>query len=333
MNTMISIIIPIYNTDYNSLRRCINSCLQQTYNSIEILIICNGTNLDEFKKIEKFKEHDKRIDVINLKEKGVSNARNIGIHKAKGHWITFVDADDYIEKNYCERLYQATKSKQCDIVISSFYKNYTNRQEECSITNSSKIINQEEFLNKILNVQNGIGFVWGKLWNKNFILNNRINFNNNLVVAEDAEFCIKAATYFPSVVMLPDALYHYVISNESTVRTFNENYANNYEFSMAEIYGQLSKNKLINKTYLFNFIAYHLLLICVNYCFNPQNTLSYRDQKRLLKKAISKKIFYESVKNSKLRDFSFSRSVSLLMLKCHFYFAVKLISTIRHKQR
>ena len=82
-----------------------------------------------------------------------------------------------------------------------------------------------------------------------------------------------------------------------------------------------------------NFVTYHLLLICVNYCFNNNNLLNYRQQKILLKNELKKPIFKFALKESRLKDFSLTRRITLFALKFQMFGLVKLISIIRNKQR
>lgn len=329
---LISIIIPIYNTDLKLLNKCLKSCTNQTYTNIEVLLMLNGASKEIYYFAKEWTKKDDRFQIYLLDKKGVSNARNQGIKNSVGEWLVFLDADDWIENDYCEKLYKKIEEYNVDVVISSFYKDYSHKSEENKIVDRDLLIDNDMLLKKILNVQSGVGFVWAKLWKKDILLNNQLFFNTNLIVAEDAEFCLKACKYNLKVLLIPDRLYHYVFSTQSTVRKFNKNYAVQYEDAMIHIMEDLKTDEKLEVN-IYNFIAYHLLLICVNYCFNPQNRLNYRAQKKLLKSEISKEIFRKSLLYSTLNDFDLSRKITLFFLKTRLYFCVKLISEIRNKQR
>lgn len=96
---MISIIVPIYNAE-KYLNRCITSLLQQTYSNIEILLIDDGSTDHSLEICRKYR--DSRIRVISKQNEGVSATRNLGIELAKGEYIMFCDADDFVEKEWCE---------------------------------------------------------------------------------------------------------------------------------------------------------------------------------------------------------------------------------------
>lgn len=111
----ISIIVPIYNAE-KTLRKCINSIINQTYNNLEIILVNDGSN-DKSKEIcEEFELLDKRIIVINKKNGGQSSARNLGLEKSTGDFIAFVDSDDWIDKDIYKHCIKIIESNDCDIV-------------------------------------------------------------------------------------------------------------------------------------------------------------------------------------------------------------------------
>ena len=95
-NDLISIIVPIYNSEAY-LEKCINSIILQTYKNWELLLINDGS-IDHCKEIcNSYAEVDRRIKVFHKENEGVSTARNIGIDNAKGKWIAFIDSDDFVQ--------------------------------------------------------------------------------------------------------------------------------------------------------------------------------------------------------------------------------------------
>lgn len=90
-----SFIVPVYNTS-NYLKKCIDSLVNQTYKSFEIIIVNDGSTDNSLDIINGYKESNKNIKIINQKNGGLSNARNNGVKKASGEYIIFVDSDDYV---------------------------------------------------------------------------------------------------------------------------------------------------------------------------------------------------------------------------------------------
>ncbi|MDE7432759.1 MAG: glycosyltransferase [Lachnospiraceae bacterium] len=111
---LISIIVPVYNIE-KYLERCINSIINQTYKSIEIIIVDDGSTDGSGILCEEFAHKDSRIKVLHTMHLGTSNARNCGLREAKGSYIGFVDGDDYIAENMYEKLIENMK-ENVDIV-------------------------------------------------------------------------------------------------------------------------------------------------------------------------------------------------------------------------
>ena len=94
----ISVLVPVYNAEEH-IPKCIESILNQTYKNIELIIVNDGSSDKSYDIIEEYKNKDDRIIAIHTENKGVSHARNTALDNAKGSFITFVDSDDYIDKD------------------------------------------------------------------------------------------------------------------------------------------------------------------------------------------------------------------------------------------
>ena len=136
----ISVIIPIYNSQ-NHLAKCLDSITNQSLKDIEIICIDDFSNDKSVEILNNYAIKDKRIKIIKLEEnKGASYARNIGIDNAQGEYISFIDSDDYIEKNFYELLYKKAKEENAD--ISKGYYRYKN--ENKIILNINEKIKEEK---------------------------------------------------------------------------------------------------------------------------------------------------------------------------------------------
>ena len=129
MDTKLTVIVPVYNVS-SYLRKCIDSILGQTYKSLEIIIVDDGsTDSSGFLADEIAKEHSS-IKVIHQKNGGLSSARNTGINNSRTEYITFVDSDDYIESNMYEDLIHMIDTNNADIVIGGVYRETTSGKKE-----------------------------------------------------------------------------------------------------------------------------------------------------------------------------------------------------------
>lgn len=99
MNPVISVIVPVYNVECY-INKCIDSILSQTFSNFELLLIDDGSTDNSGKICDAYIHKDKRVCVFHKKNEGVSEARNFGIRKARGEWMTFIDSDDYIGENF-----------------------------------------------------------------------------------------------------------------------------------------------------------------------------------------------------------------------------------------
>jgi glycosyltransferase involved in cell wall biosynthesis len=117
---LISVIIPIYNVE-RYLNACIDSVVNQTYSNLEIILIDDGSPDNCPEICDEYAKHDSRIKVIHQKNGGLSAARNAGIDFAHGEFLTFIDSDDFVVRNYVELLYKGIVEFDADISIASFY--------------------------------------------------------------------------------------------------------------------------------------------------------------------------------------------------------------------
>lgn len=201
---LISVVIPAYNVE-EKINRCINSLLEQTYQNLEIIIVNDGSTDLTAQKCEEYSNRNE-IKYISISNGGVSNARNIGMKSAKGKYITFVDADDYIEKDMIEKLVNLIMDS--DLVICG--KNVVTKdgviQEEIKIDKAK--VEKEDILllykAKILNPP------YCKLYRTEIIRMNQLQFDSYLSVGEDLLFNLQ---YIKQIVqpitILKENLYNY----------------------------------------------------------------------------------------------------------------------------
>ena len=114
----VSVIVPVYNTE-KYIERCLNSLLTQTFGDIEIIVINDGSTDKSMQVIERLAEEDSRIKVIEQTNQKQGAARNRGLEIAKGDFITFIDADDWVDIDYIDKMYHCIKKHDTDIAVAS----------------------------------------------------------------------------------------------------------------------------------------------------------------------------------------------------------------------
>lgn len=209
----VSIIIPAYNA-VNSLGRCLDSVLIQTYNSLEILIVNDGSNDGTLLLGNKYKKQDSRIQIIDQVNKGVAAARNAGLREASGDYILFIDADDWIEPDMVEKLIAAINEENgLDIAFCSFDNSETPEQIKPSIPFFPEVWDTEKQQLEFLIHKRMSGMLWNKMIRSELF--NGILFDESISYGEDAHALWKILKKSRNMIVLGDILYHHVLDNHS----------------------------------------------------------------------------------------------------------------------
>lgn len=202
MNKLISIIVPIYNSE-KYLSDCINSIVNQSYFNIELILINDGSSDRSLSICQKFAKNDARIKVINKSNGGVSSARNYGLDIATGEYISFVDSDDVISEVLYETLLERMFLDNTECVALS---NYTIKPIIKSNFMNKKIITNKEALSRLFELRFPTS-LWAYLYKKNTLKS--IRLNNEIHFFEDFEFNYKVLKSCKSVSICEENLYFY----------------------------------------------------------------------------------------------------------------------------
>lgn len=120
MTEKITVIVPVYNVE-NYLNKCLDSLINQTYKNLEIIVINDGSTDNSGKICQEYAQKDNRIIYIEKENGGQSEARNMGLDRMTGSYVTFVDSDDWVELDYVEVLYNKLIEYQADIAVGNYY--------------------------------------------------------------------------------------------------------------------------------------------------------------------------------------------------------------------
>ncbi|YCA42426.1 glycosyltransferase [Bacillus sp. JZ8] len=215
INYKISIVVPIYNVE-QYLHKCVSSLINQTYKNIEIILVDDGSP-DQCPSIcDTYAEQDDRITVIHKENGGLSDARNAGIEKAKGEYILFVDSDDYIELDTCEKLYEIITSYEVDIVVGNARRieNGVSSPMKHTYIPEREIVSGHDYLKLELKRGTMHMAAWLNLYKKSFLIDNQLNFEVGLL-HEDEEFTPRAFLNASSVLGTNSIFYNYLIREGS----------------------------------------------------------------------------------------------------------------------
>ncbi len=212
----ISVIIPVYNSS-TYLRKCLDSVVNQTLKDIEIIVINDGSTDDSKNMIEEYLCKYKNIIFIDQENKGIGKTRNIGIKKATGEYITFVDSDDYIKENMLEEYYKYAKKHNFDLVIGSYIKKINNK-EIIFENNKFKTGNVKTTPQILYLIEYG---PWAKLYKREMLINNNIYFDEKRKY-EDMPFVSKALLKSKLIGQITEPYYYYIIHNNSETTTMDK---------------------------------------------------------------------------------------------------------------
>ncbi len=218
MEELISVVLPIYNVE-KYLDKCIQTVCNQTYKNLEIILVDDGSPDNCPKMCEEYAKHDSRIQVIHKKNGGLSDARNAGIKKATGKYITFIDSDDYVALDYVEFLYQTIKKANSQMAIAAHQVLYDSGKVIEKATHENSVLTPKEVLERIL-YDEGIDLsAWGKLYETQLF--QTVQFPKGRVF-EDAATTYRLVDECTTIAVHSESKYYYIIrGNSITNATFS----------------------------------------------------------------------------------------------------------------
>lgn len=278
----VSVIVPVYNTG-KYLRRCLDSLVMQTLKDIEIIVIndCSPDNSKEILKEYEKKYKDKIKVFHNKTNKGIGYNRNLGIEKASGKYIGFVDSDDYIDKGFYEKMYNKAEKENLELVICDLKRvdeqnNFIGYETVKNFKNSNVESNPEILLNINLGPVNKLYL--RKLFDKD------TRFSENLKY-EDLYVLPKIITKSKKIGKLNGVYYYYVIHQNSETTTMN-----NKIFDILKVMDNVNKD-LRNLSY-YNDIYSYVEYLNIRTLFRYTLQQKYQKDKKVAKKFIDEVFSY-----------------------------------------
>lgn len=241
----VSIIIPVYNTE-KFLPKCLDSLLAQTLKDIEIICVDDGSTDDSYQILLEHAQKDSRIKIIQQENLKQGAARNRGMEIAQGEYIGFVDADDWVDLNYFEKLYLTAVENNADISVASILKHKKQYNKYNIFYPKIKIANtMNEKIKICFDKKQKFFYCWHKLCKTSLIKENSIHFPEKIVY-EDALFALKILFHANKVVSVPNTKYHYVENLNSTINSKGNAKKNqiDHEISATEFIEYARKNNI-----------------------------------------------------------------------------------------
>ena len=299
----VSIIIPVYNCE-KYIARCLESIIKQTLKEIEIICINDASGDDSFDILNNYQKKDSRIKIIHMPvNKGAGLCRNKGLELASGEYIHFVDADDYMMLDACEKLYNHMKEKNGDICFHKIKIISENKNNESSV--SQGILEKYDgsyigtgLLDEFVKNNEFFLYPWSVIFKRKLINENKLTFSS-LLIGEGGEFVLKALVRAKSASVLDEVLYYYNVHEDSIM-------GKNSKRSII-LLGQISQYIIGVREFAICNNSYGLKNFLVQQKKKIKPTLDNlsKDELENIEKAIkedfSKYIFYE-LKNATIED-------------------------------
>lgn len=329
--SIISVIVPVYNVE-KYLEKCICNILCQTYSEIEVILVNDGSSDKSEGICTHFSKIDNRIRVIHIPNSGVSNARNIGIEHARGKYIHFIDSDDFINETLIEDLYSALQTNNSDFVMCGYYKIRDNNEGR-EIKTAFKCAPYSGVINGFL--ENIISYFYPpilqgpcwKLFKRDIILKNKIEFNKNMNFGEDTDFVLRYLRNCETVTCVDISPYYYrVHGNQSLSSKFNTKKIDVYIY-LAEQLRELESIKLKRITNHSDIIICNSFISYINELILTQNDRTESEIIRIIDDAMSKQEIQESFSHLKLSSVKFF--LIYVLLKVNYPMIVNIVFKLK----
>lgn len=345
MGKKISVIVTIYNTPEKYLKKCIDSIINQTFKEIEIILVNDGSTIPEINKIcGKYEQMDKRIKLINQTNMGESVARNVGILNATTENITFVDSDDWIEKDTCSKIYDYIQkiSSDYDIIVFNCYRDYGGKSIKNRFYPKEGLLNKQDIEEiQLQNIEKGItkyyppevniSVTWAKVYKKSFIKNNNLKYIPNVIRMPYAIFNMVAFEKANKIYVCDEYLYHYQKNDFSICEKYSKDTIKYYEtyFEFVRKYiEKYNKNEKFEDTLNLKIVT-SIDIYMYNYFFHKDNPKGYREIKKEFENLLDKELYRTAMRNVKKQYLSNYQNMILKNAKNKRISKMKLLNKLK----
>lgn len=252
MNPLVSVIVPVYNAKVY-LERCVNSVLAQEYEEFELILVDDGSTDGSSLICDAYAERDARVRVIHKANSGVSDSRNRAMDEAKGKYLQFLDADDWLTPDATKLFVQSAERSGCDMVIADFYRVVGDKLSHKGDIEKGEILTREEFAGFMM--ENPADFYYGVLWNKFYhrelVEKLQLRMDPGISWCEDFIFNLEYIRHCRTIYALQVPVYYYVKTKGSLVNSQGASINNTIrmKLNVFEYYQQFYKELYDEESY------------------------------------------------------------------------------------
>lgn len=227
----VSVVMPIYNAaDY--LRPALDSVISQTLRDVEIICVDDGSTDHSLAILKEYQKRDPRVRIVTETNAGPAKARNNGLRRARGEYLSFLDADDFFEPTMLEELYRTAKEKDLDIAVCEYdlFENRTARfkrsipSEHADLLAGGRVTSKSDCPDIIFQATEG--YVWNKLFRRDFVTEKELSFLESAQIFEDVYFTVTSLSLAERIGKCEGVLVHHrVYQKQVRSRVFRKKYA------------------------------------------------------------------------------------------------------------
>ena len=345
-NPLISFIVPVYNAE-TTLEKCVCSITQQSFGDIEIFLVNNCSTDESLRKCNELAKADGRIRVVDIAEKGVSVARNMGIELAAGEFVTFVDADDWVDSNVCEAFALLNAKYNYDLFCySAQYHNRKKTTVSYLFSDDVELFTQEqkeELQIKVFAPQAPIfsykmntrfaGSVCGKFYKREILLKNNLRFATETIISEDVLFNTLTLDFFHRIGYAKDCFYHYEQNIASAQNRYRPD-SDKYFLLVIEKIREWLRNTGKDQRFVdaANCLFVHYIFgVLKEDLFHKDDGTFFLRKNTLLKNMMKNRVFLTTIEMAKREYFTLPESFLLILLSKRYYLFVSVLLTIFFK--
>lgn len=335
---IVSIIVPVYKVPEEYLRQCIESCVNQTLTDIEIILVDDGSPDNSGRICDEYAAKDSRIKVIHKQNGGLVSARNAGYDAASGEWQMYLDGDDWIDTDTCEKLIEAVrKYPNVDIVFWNCVQELGSQsikgKWEWSCKDDEHLYKNAECQELALNTliyKSGIATAYSKLIRSSYAKENGIFHDKRLKQgSEGLEFSLRAFYFAKEALFVRKYYNHYRYNPNSISKKVDEKNTKYlidcYDVIWKDIQNYVTPDRF--RAAFYQRVVYVLIAIAMGTYFHPNNHDGILTKIRKYSSVINgNKIFMDSVAKASTKGMDKFRKITLAFIRMKMYFMLELIA-------
>ena len=338
---LVSIIVPVYNVS-KFLPQCMDSLIRQSYHNIEIIAVNDGSTDNSLEILSRYAQKFPQIKIISQANAGLSAARNTGIDASKGEYLCFVDSDDWMDTDTCQKAIEAVQKSNVDIVCWNYVKEYRSSSIPVRCIKANELYDENSVRNLYRRIVgpikeelafpqylDSLSTALGKLYRSELIKKSSISFvSTKEIGTEDLLFNIEVFNHIQRAYLMADCLNHYRKYNSTSLTaSYKPNLIEQWTNLQNRILTIIGQDEELKQAY-FNRIALSIIGIGLNECISKE---SLRSKKAKINSYLSSKYPRQALKQLNLRYFPVHWKVFFGSAKYHHIWIFFFLLTIIYK--